>query len=134
MWTPTERLDVWRTMPNSDRTEPISGLDGRGHRFGLMPFAILDGRRRPLAEADQVLRRIREAPELPSEVNDLPDILADRVRTAAQPLDAVGNVPLASHATYNPGEIVAAHRHTDQHGSLLLQRSSGGLNRRQTAR
>ena len=58
--------------------------------------------------------------DLRREVNDLLDILADRIRTVARPIDAVGDVPLASHATYSLGEIAAAHMHTDKRGALVL--------------
>ena len=66
------------------------------------------------------LQRIRESVELRREINDLLEILDDRIRTVAQPLDGSADVPLASHATYSLGEIAAAHGHTDKRGALVL--------------
>ncbi len=54
------------------------------------------------------------------EIGDLLEILADRIRTVSRPLDPTGEVPLASHATYTLGEIVAAHRRTDKRGALVF--------------
>ena len=85
-----------------------------------MLFAVLGGRRQSIDEADQILERVRESAELRREVSDLLEILADRIRTVSRPLDPTGEVPLASHATYTLGEIVAAHRHIDKHGALDL--------------
>ena len=69
---------------------------------------------------DQSLHRIRESVELRREINDLLDILDDRIRTVAQPIDGAADVPLASHATYSLGEIAAAHGHVDKHAALVL--------------
>ena len=115
-----ERLAAWRAILESEAPDPISSLRGREHRLGLMLFAILDGRRQSTSQADRVLQRIRESVELRQEINDLLDILEDRIRTVAQPLDEAADVPLASHATYSLGEIAAAHGHVDKRGALVL--------------
>ena len=115
-----ERLDAWRAILESNRPEPISRLRGREQRVGLMLFAVLGGRRQPIAEADRVIHRIRESEELRREITDLLNILADRIRTVARPLDSAGDIPLASHATYSLGEIVAAHARTGKRGELVL--------------
>ena len=115
-----ERLDAWRAILEANRPEPESRLQGRRNRLGLMLFAVLGGRLRPIAEFDRIIATIREFVNLRREINDLLDILADRIRTVARPLDAAGDVPLASHATYSLGEIAAAHMHTDKRGALVL--------------
>ena len=74
----------------------------------------------PGRDADSALQRIRESVELRREINDLLDILDDRIRTVAQPLDGTADVPLASHATYSLGEIAAAHGRIDKRGALAL--------------
>ena len=114
-----ERVDAWRNMLATDRPTPVTRLRGRDHRLALMLFAILGGRGQPITEADQVLPRVRETPVLYREINDLLDILADRIRTVSKPLDPAGDVPLASHATYTLGEIVAAHGRTGNNGALV---------------
>ena len=109
-----ERLAAWRSILESEGPDPISSLRGREHRLGLMLFAILGGRRQSTSQADRVFQWIRESVELRREINDLLDILDDRIRTVAQPLDGSADVPLASHATYSLGEIAAAHGHIRQ--------------------
>ena len=115
-----ERLDAWRAILESNRPEPISRLRGREQRLGLMLFAVFGGRRQPIVEADRVIHQIRESEELRREITDLLNILADRIRTVARPLDSAGDVPLASHTTYTLGEIVAAHARTGKRGELVL--------------
>ena len=115
-----ERLAAWRAILESEGPDPISSLRGRGHRLGVMLFAILRGRRQSTSQADSVLQGIRESVELRREINDLLDILDDRIRTVAQPLDVASDVPLASNATYSLGEIAAAHGHIDKRGALVL--------------
>ena len=68
----------------------------------------------------QMLIGLLRSPELRREIGDLLEILADRIRTVSRPLDPTGEVPLASHATYMLGEIVAAHGHTDKRGALVF--------------
>ena len=115
-----ERIEAWRDLLQADRPDRVSGLQGREHRLGLMLFALLGGRRQSIGAADQVLERVRGSPELRREIGDLLDILADRIRTVSGPLDPAGDVPLASHATYTLGEIVAAHGRTDKRGALVF--------------
>ena len=115
-----ERIEAWRDILKAGHARRISELQGRRHRLGLMLFALLAGRRQSVDEADQILARIRGFPELRREIGDLLEILADRIRTVSRPLDPAGEVPLASHATYTLGEIVAAHGHTDRRGALIF--------------
>ena len=114
-----ERIDAWQEMLEAGHSGRVSGLSARKRRLGLMLFAVLGGRRQPIDEADQFLKRVRGSPELRQEVADLLEILADRIRTVSQPIDPTGDVPLASHATYTLGEIIAAHELTDKRGALI---------------
>ena len=115
-----ERLTAWRDILETGHSDRISQYQGRKHRLGLMLFAVLGSRRQSIDEADQILESVRESAELRREIGDLLEILADRIRTVSRPLDPTGEVPLASHATYTLGEIVAAHRRTDKHGALVF--------------
>ena len=115
-----ERLAAWRAILESEGSDPISSLRGREHRLGLMLFAILSGRGQSTSQADVILQRIRESGDIRQEIDDLLDILGDRIRTVAQPLHETSDVPLASHATYGLAEIAAAHRHIDKHGALVM--------------
>ena len=115
-----ERLEVWRDILDAETTDPISGLEGRNRRLGLMLFAILGGRRQSTSEADQLLNKVRESEELYCEIKDLLDVLTDRIRTVSNPIVATDVVPLASHATYTLGEIIAAHGRTNTRGELVL--------------
>ena len=115
-----ERIEIWRDLLLGDRSSGIAGLQGRKHRLGLMLFALLGSRRQAIDEADQILESVCGSPELRREIGDLLDILADRIRTVSQMLDPASDVPLASHATYTLGEIVAAHGHTDRRGALVF--------------
>ena len=115
-----ERIEAWREMLETDGAHRISRLPDRQRRLGLMLFAVLGGRRQSIDEADQILERVRGSLELRREIGDLLEILADRLRTVPRPLDRAGKVPLASHATYTLGEIVAAHGRTDKRGALVL--------------
>ena len=56
-----ERLAVWRDILEVKTNDPISRLQGRHRRLGLMLFAILGGRRQSTNEADQVLNSVRES-------------------------------------------------------------------------
>ena len=115
-----ERIESWRDLLLGDRSSKIAGLQGRTHRLGLMLFSLLGSRRQAIDEADQILERVRGSSELRREIGDLLDILADRIRTVSRPLDPASEAPLASHATYTLGEIVAAHGLTDKRGALVF--------------
>ena len=115
-----ERIDRWRNILETDYPNPISILNGRDHRLGLMLFAVLGRRGQSIAEADQVVNRIRESADLRREVCDLLEILADRIRTVSQQLDLAGEIPLASHSTYILAEIMAAHKRTGASGAIVL--------------
>ena len=120
-----ERIGAWRDLLAAEPSEPVSALPGRQHRLALMLFALLGDRRQSTDEADRILGRIRGSPALSGEIRDLLDILADRMRSVAGMLDPAGRVPLASHATYTLGEIMAAYRRTDRRGALV--RPQGGV-------
>ena len=115
-----ERLEAWREFLSADHANGISNLQGRKHRLGLMLFAILGGRGRSINEADQILEKIRGSAELRREIDDLLDVLIDRIRTVAHPFDPAGEIPLASHATYTLGEIVAAYGRVSTKGALVM--------------
>ena len=115
-----ERLEAWQEILAADPSDGSWRLRGRGRRLGAMFFALLGGRLQPIAEADRVFDSIRKSPELRREITELLELLADRIRTVARPLDGAGEVPLASHATYTLREIVAAHGRTSKRGALVL--------------
>ena len=115
-----ERIEAWRNVLKADHSDTISGHRGRNRRLSLMLFAILGSRRQKIDEADQIFGRVRESVELHREIVDLLEILGDRIRTVSEPLYPDGEIPLASHATYTLGEIVAAFDHTDTRGALVL--------------
>lgn len=115
-----ERLDAWRAILEGDGSKPISGLRGRDYRLGLMLFAILGVGSQSTTGVDGFLDRVRQFAALRREVIDLIDILADRIRTVSHFLDIAGDVPLASHATYTLGEIVAAYARTAKSGKLVV--------------
>ena len=115
-----ERIRTWREILAADHSFRISDLHGREHRLGLMLFAVFGGRRRSIDEADRILDQIRGSAELRREIDDLLDVLIDRIRTVAHPFDPTGEIPLASHATYSLGEIVAAYRRISRDGKLVM--------------
>ena len=115
-----ERIVAWQDILEEKNSGRISKLQGRNYRLGLMLFAILANRDRPIAEADQILNRIYDSMEYRNEISDLLSILSDRIRTVSQPLDTSAEVPLASHATYTLGEIMAAYGHTSERGTLIF--------------
>ncbi|MCY3879085.1 MAG: DUF3427 domain-containing protein [Rhodobacteraceae bacterium] len=112
-----ERLISWKQILLSG---PVSEKHDRRYRFGLMLFSILGGK--SVNEAGRFLEKVRRNPQLSGEITELLDILADRARTLAEPLDRTGPMPLASHATYTLGEIMAAYARTDRHGALYEPR------------
>ena len=121
-----ERIEAWRRILDADHSHRLSALQGREYRLGVMMFAILGGRRQSIDEADQVLDSVRKSPELRREIGDLLEILADRIRKVARPLDPASEVPLASHAAYTLAEVAAAHRLTDK-GRALVSPQGGVL-------
>ncbi len=117
-----ERLVTWRNILDTNRWNMNASDDERTNRLKLMLFSILGTRGQSIKEPDQILERIHKSVEFRREIVDLLEVLDDRIRTVSQRLDPDGQVPLSSHATYSLGEIVAAYRHTDTHGALLLTR------------
>ncbi|MDE0241912.1 MAG: DUF3427 domain-containing protein [bacterium] len=115
-----ERLGIWRSiLTNNDVT--VDHLPPRQRRLAWMFFGLLAGDR-PLGDADEVFATIRAWRDMRDELIDLLDILADRTRTLAQPLEGGDVNPLASHATYSLAEITAAHGLTDARGVLKRPR------------
>ena len=88
-----ERIETWRDLLLRDRSSGIAGLQGRKHRLGLMLFALLGSRRQAIREADQILESVCGSPEFRGEIGDLLGILADRIRSVSQPLDAASDAP-----------------------------------------
>ena len=117
-----ERLNFWSEILKSTNSHPISSLTGRNLRLGLMLFAIIGGQGRPISEADELVNMIRESTELRHEFLDLFDILADRIRTVSNPASTASEIPIASHATYTLGEIMAAYKSIDKSDAILLRR------------
>ena len=115
-----ERIVTWQGILEEKNSDQISKLQGRNRRLGLMLFAILANRGQPVVEADRTLGRIHDSIEYRNEISDLLSILSDRIRTVSQPLDTSTEVPLASHATYTLGEIMAAYSRISKHGTLVL--------------
>ena len=115
-----ERIVAWQDILEEESSDRISKLQGRSYRLGLMLFAILANRGQPIAEADRILSRIYDSVEYRNEISDLLSILSDRIRTVSQPLDTSTEVPLASHATYTLGEIMAAYGRTGTRDTLVL--------------
>ena len=114
-----ERLKVWRSILASDVS--VDRLAPRKQRLAWM-FCGLLARDTPLGEADQVFARVRAWSDMRDELIDLLDMLADRVRTRAVPLDGTRENPLASHATYSLAEIMATYHLTDHKGVLKRPR------------
>ncbi|MDE0045179.1 MAG: DUF3427 domain-containing protein [bacterium] len=114
-----ERLEAWRSILTNDVT--VDHLPPRQRRLAWMFFGLLAGDR-PLGDADEVFAAIRAWPDMRDELIDLLDILGDRSRTLAQPLEGGDVIPLASHATYSLVEITAAHGLTDARGVLKRPR------------
>lgn len=92
----------------TDHADPVGTPQGRAHRLGLMFFSSLGARHQAIGEAGRMFDLIRQPADLHRELGDFFEILADRIRTVSEPMDANGEVPRASHATYSLGEIVAA--------------------------
>ena len=115
-----ERIVAWQDILEEENSARISKLQGRNYRLGLMLFAILANRGQSVAEADRILSKIYDSMEYRNEISDLLSILSDRIRTVSQPLDPSAEVPLASHATYTLGEIMAAYGRTNKHGAFIL--------------
>ena len=115
-----ERITAWKDILKEKNSGRISKLQGRDYRLGLMLFAILANRGLPVAKADRTLGRIYDSIEYRNEISDLLSVLSDRIRTISHPLDDSSEVPLASHATYTLGEIMAAYGRISTHGRLVL--------------
>ncbi len=122
-----ERFETWRAVLTTD--ESVEHLPLRRRRLAWMFFGLLAGSR-PLGDADEVLSAVRARPEARDELIDLLDILEDRTRTLARPLEDGEANPLASHATYSLVEITAAYGLTD--ARRILKRPREGVLRDKT--
>ena len=114
------RLDTWRDIELADHADPSGPSQGRAYRLGLTLFLSLGARHQAICGAGRVFDLIPQPADLHRELDDFFEILSDRIRTVSEPLDANGEVPLASHATHSLGEIVAAYRFLDKKGALHL--------------
>ncbi len=123
-----ERLRTWRSILTSNT--PVDHLPARQRRLAWMFFGLLAGKR-PLGDADEVFSTIRAWTDMRHELLDLLDILDDRTRTLARPLEDASVNPLASHATYSLVEITAAYGLTDARG--ILKRPREGVFWEQTS-
>ncbi len=117
-----DRLALWQEIFTTDHSEPISRLRDQNYRLGLMLFSILGGSNTPIAEADRRIEQIRAATDLCQEYCDLMEILSDRIRTVSKPMSGSEPIPLASHATYTLGEVMAAYGRTTRNGTIHLPR------------
>jgi superfamily II DNA or RNA helicase len=104
-----ERYSLWRSWL-AETTRPASAKPGsREERLQLMLYAALGQRSRPIAELPSAFAKFWSCRELRLELADLLDVLRERSRLDSQPIDALGGVPLHSHATYSLYEIIAAY-------------------------
>jgi hypothetical protein len=104
-----ERYAYWRTLLNEiDPPAPVHP-DSRERRLQLMLFAALGHRGRPVSEATAAIGELWGAPAARSELIEILDLVHDRVRLEAQPVDPFGLVPIHSHATYGMYEVLAAY-------------------------
>ena len=104
-----ERHRVWRSWLTNDRPPEPAQAGSREERLQWMLMAALGQRKRSLAELGAVFSEFWTLNELRGELVDLLDVLQERVRLDARPIDPRGPVPLHSHATYGLYEIIAAH-------------------------
>ncbi|MCY4219696.1 MAG: DUF3427 domain-containing protein [Gammaproteobacteria bacterium] len=115
-----ERITTWREILQSKQPMQILKLDYRKQRLALMLFSIFrTDQRQSTLETDQIINKIRKSERLKSEILALLDILEDRIRSVADPIDQNGNIPIASHADYSSGEIIASYGRMDKNKSLL---------------
>jgi len=104
-----ERYAVWRAWLEQPIPPAIASSGTREERLQWMLFAALGQRKRRLAQVSDVFREFWAAPALRGELIDLLDVLQERVRLDARPVDPAGIVPIHSHGTYGLYEILAAY-------------------------
>jgi Domain of unknown function (DUF3427) len=104
-----ERYHTWRSWLAAP-TPPVTAEPGsRDHRLQLMLFAALGYRSQPIAELGATLAGLWQAPQVREELLDLLEVLRERTRLDSRAIDAVGIVPIHSHASYGLYEIIAAY-------------------------
>jgi superfamily II DNA or RNA helicase len=102
------------TPPTADDKDPVQRL----------LFALLGYVRRPFSELSAAWAALWSSDTLRTEILELLDILADRVRRVTYPLDgALSKLPLRVHATYTLDEVMTA---------FDERNSKGGIKRIQT--
>jgi superfamily II DNA or RNA helicase len=104
-----ERFHTWGTWLRSAQPPVLAEPDTREGRLQLMLFAALGFRDSPVSDLPQMFARFWNASEARSELVELLNVLRDRVRLEAQPVDPIGVIPIHSHATYALYEIIAAY-------------------------
>ena len=104
-----ERYDSWRSWLVADQPPAPAEPGSRDERLQWMLLAALGQRHRPITEVGAVFREFWACTELRAELVDLLDVLHERSRLDARPLDDAGPLPLHSHATYGLYEIIAAY-------------------------
>ena len=106
---------AWVALP----APPEPALPGsREQRLQWMLFSALGFRSRAVSEWPQAMSELWSSAPLREELMDLLALLADRSRRVHTPLDSLGAVPLASHATYGLYEIIAAYGVLGTKGNL----------------
>jgi superfamily II DNA or RNA helicase/HKD family nuclease len=116
-----ERYLTWRSWLTQSAPPAAAQPGSRDERLQWMLFAALGQRQRPLGDFGDALRDLWAAPAIKGELIDLLDVLRERTRLDARPIDASGLVPIHSHATYGLYEIMAAYGLVSQ-GSLRENR------------
>ena len=111
-----ERYARWREWLLLPQPPTPAAAGTRDERLQWMLFAALGQRQRPLHDLGAAFREFWPEKELRSEFIDLLDVLQERARLDAQPMDPVGVVPIHSHATYGLYEIIAAYGVTGKEG------------------
>jgi len=126
-----ERINLWLQLLEGELSlDPRN--PGRSYRIALMLFSLLKGKNVKVDKIGKMIAELQSNRSLHSEMHDLLDLLADRIRSDSRPLfpedqqpainpetgapnqfPAVG-VPISSHSTYTLSEIMAAfHRVTN---------------------
>jgi superfamily II DNA or RNA helicase len=104
-----ERFQTWSGWLMSAQPPLPAGPDTREGRLQMMLFAALGFRGLAVSDMADAFARFWSALEARSELIELLEVLRDRVRLEAQPIDPIGIVPIHSHATYGLYEIIAAY-------------------------
>ena len=120
-----ERYTAWRSWLTSPVPPLPAARGSREERLQWMLHAALGQRKRPLTDIGRTFAEFWALTDLRGELVDLLDVLQERVRLDARPIDPFGNVPIHSHATYGLYEIIAAYGVVG--GSALKETREGVL-------